>query len=64
MRSQDSLQGNTKTIMIVCCSPAAFNIEETIGTLRFAARAKLIKNVIKVVAPSAEFVFQSTFCRR
>ena len=37
--------------MIVCCSPAAFNVEETIGTLRFAARAKLIKNVIKVQHP-------------
>jgi hypothetical protein len=43
------------------CSPAAFNVEETIGTLRFAARAKLIKNVIKVycnpLPPSCSAVF-------
>ena len=35
--------------LMLRCSPAAFNVEETIGTLRFAARAKLIKNVIKVL---------------
>jgi hypothetical protein len=42
-------------------SPAAFNVEETIGTLRFAARAKLIKNVIKV-APAVPFLTAFLFC--
>lgn len=41
---QDSLGGNTKTVMIACISPAAFNYEETLSTLRYASRAKFIKN--------------------
>ena len=41
---QDSLGGNTKTVMIAACSPADYNYEETISTLRYAARAKSIKN--------------------
>ena len=31
---QDSLGGNTKTMMIACLSPADNNYEETISTLR------------------------------
>ena len=41
---QDSLGGNTKTVMIAACSPADYNYEETLSTLRYAARAKAIKN--------------------
>ncbi|GFU18479.1 kinesin-like protein KIF3B [Nephila pilipes] len=41
---QDSLGGNAKTIMIACTSPASYNLEETITTLRYANRAKNIKN--------------------
>ena len=41
---QDSLGGNTKTVMIACCSPADYNFEETVTTLRYASRAKNIKN--------------------
>jgi hypothetical protein len=41
---QDSLGGNSRTIMIACCSPADFNIEETINTLRYATQARNIKN--------------------
>lgn len=32
------------TMMIACISPADYNIEETINTLRYADRAKQIKN--------------------
>ena len=32
---QDSLGGNTKTMMVACLSPADNNYEETISTLRF-----------------------------
>lgn len=32
------------TLMIACVSPADYNIEETINTLRYADRAKQIKN--------------------
>jgi kinesin family protein 3/17 len=41
---QDSLGGNTKTVMIACCSPADDNYDETLSTLRYANRAKNIKN--------------------
>ncbi len=40
----DSLGGNSHTLMIACVSPADSNIEETINTLRYADRARKIKN--------------------
>eukprot|EP00090_Calanus_glacialis_P013510 TRINITY_DN22193_c0_g1_i2.p1 TRINITY_DN22193_c0_g1~~TRINITY_DN22193_c0_g1_i2.p1 ORF type:complete len:890 (-),score=194.71 TRINITY_DN22193_c0_g1_i2:567-3236(-) len=45
---QDSLGGNTKTMMVACLSPADNNYEETISTLRYANRAKNIKNKPKI----------------
>jgi len=45
---QDSLGGNTKTVMIANLGPADYNYDETIGTLRFATRAKSIKNKPKI----------------
>ena len=41
---QDSLGGNTKTLMIAALSPADNNYDETLSTLRYANRAKNIKN--------------------
>lgn len=41
---QDSLGGNSMTLMIACVSPADSNYDETVGTLRYADRAKRIKN--------------------
>lgn len=41
---QDSLGGNSMTLMIACVSPADYNREETLGTLRYANRAKKIRN--------------------
>jgi len=41
---EESLGGNYKTTLIVACSPALRNIDETLNTLRFATRAKNIKN--------------------
>jgi len=45
---QDSLGGNAKTIMIANLGPANFNYDETITTLRYANRAKSIKNIPKI----------------
>jgi hypothetical protein len=45
---QDSLGGNTKTVMIAAISPADYNFEETLTTLRYASRAKNIKNKPRV----------------
>uniref|UniRef100_A0A1Q3EWD5 Putative kinesin-like protein n=1 Tax=Culex tarsalis TaxID=7177 RepID=A0A1Q3EWD5_CULTA len=41
---QDSLGGNSLTLMVACVSPADYNCEETINTLRYANRAKNIRN--------------------
>merc|ERR1719341_568129 len=41
---QDSLGGNSHTLMIACVSPADSNLEETVSTLRYADRARKIKN--------------------
>nr|CAH8845862.1 unnamed protein product [Trichobilharzia regenti] len=41
---QDSLGGNSATLMLACVSPADMNMEETLNTLRYADRARLIKN--------------------
>ncbi|KAF5402452.1 Kinesin motor domain protein [Paragonimus heterotremus] len=41
---QDSLGGNSTTVMLACVSPADSNMEETLNTLRYADRARLIKN--------------------
>ena len=45
---QDSLGGNSKTALIITCSPSPYNESETMSTLRFGIRAKAIKNKPKV----------------
>ena len=44
----ESLGGNSKTLLIITCSPHPFNDSETLSTLRFGARARNIKNAPKV----------------
>ena len=41
---QDSLGGNSRTVMIACVSPADVNTEESLNTLRYADRARQIRN--------------------
>lgn len=41
---QDSLGGNSLTLMLACVSPADSNLDETMNTLRYADRARKIKN--------------------
>uniref|UniRef100_A0A3Q0S4M0 Kinesin-like protein n=1 Tax=Amphilophus citrinellus TaxID=61819 RepID=A0A3Q0S4M0_AMPCI len=43
---QDSLGGNCRTTMVICCSPSAYNDAETRSTLLFGQRAKTIKNQV------------------
>ncbi|CAK9293294.1 unnamed protein product [Gordionus sp. m RMFG-2023] len=45
---QESLGGNARTTIIICCSPASFNETETKSTLMFGQRAKTIKNTITI----------------
>ncbi|MCJ1417567.1 Kinesin heavy chain [Xylographa parallela] len=47
---QESLGGNSRTTLIINCSPSSYNSEETLGTLRFGVRAKAIKNKAKINA--------------
>ncbi|KAG2146886.1 kinesin-domain-containing protein [Suillus bovinus] len=41
---QDSLGGNAHTLMIACVSPTEWNVGETVNTLKYANRARNIKN--------------------
>lgn len=45
---QESLGGNSKTSLIITCSPSPYNAHETLSTLRFGIRAKKVKNKPKV----------------
>ncbi|XP_066519294.1 kinesin heavy chain-like isoform X2 [Hoplias malabaricus] len=45
---QDSLGGNCRTTIIICCSPSVFNESETKSTLLFGQRAKSIRNAVCV----------------
>lgn len=45
---QDSLGGNAKTVMVANVGPASYNVKETLTTLRYANRAKNIKNKPRV----------------
>merc|ERR1712013_462694 len=45
---QESLGGNSRTTIVICCSPSSFNEVETKSTLLFGQRAKTIKNTVIV----------------
>ncbi|ODN06197.1 Kinesin-like protein KIF3A [Orchesella cincta] len=45
---QDSLGGNSKTVMVAAIGPADYNYDETISTLRYANRAKNIRNRARI----------------
>ena len=53
---QDSLGGNSRTIMVACVSPADFNLEESTNTLRYATSARKIqtkatRNIVQTITP-------------
>jgi len=53
---QDSLGGNSRTIMVACVSPADCNLDESVNTLRYAMAARNIKNtatrnVVQLITP-------------
>ncbi|XP_062248478.1 kinesin family member 5Aa isoform X1 [Platichthys flesus] len=45
---QDSLGGNCRTTMFICCSPSSYNDTETKSTLMFGQRAKTIRNTASI----------------
>jgi hypothetical protein len=48
------LGGNSKTTLIATISPASNSFSETLSTLKFAQRAKMVKNMAVVNQDSAE----------
>lgn len=60
---QDALGGTSKTLMVVACSPAAADLEETTVTLRYAARAKQIPGDARGQLPRASSVQPSRASR-
>ncbi|GAB5370517.1 hypothetical protein AAMO2058_001499900 [Amorphochlora amoebiformis] len=57
---QTALGGNSRTAILCCVTPASMHTDETISTLKFASRAKNIKNRIEV----NEVVDDQTLIRR
>ncbi|XP_065558172.1 kinesin-like protein KIF12 [Artemia franciscana] len=55
----DSLAGNGVSLMIACISPTKYNFSETVNTLRYAARAKRIKNSPVIVMDPRESLILS-----
>jgi len=44
---KDALMGNSRTELLACISPSRFNLDETVSTLEFASRCKLVKTSAK-----------------
>jgi hypothetical protein len=60
---QNSLGGNSRTIMVACVSPAEYNLDESINTLRYATSARKIKscatrNVVTAISPDQAAALQ------
>ncbi|KAI8837066.1 P-loop containing nucleoside triphosphate hydrolase protein [Chytridium lagenaria] len=45
---QDSLGGNSNTLMIACISPTENDLSETLNTLKYANRARKVRNVVSI----------------
>ena len=44
---QESLGGNSQTVLVITCSMSRYNDRESLSTFRFGNRAKSIKNQVK-----------------
>eukprot|EP00930_Biecheleria_cincta_P010878 TRINITY_DN11324_c0_g1_i1.p1 TRINITY_DN11324_c0_g1~~TRINITY_DN11324_c0_g1_i1.p1 ORF type:complete len:908 (-),score=190.59 TRINITY_DN11324_c0_g1_i1:101-2824(-) len=51
---KDALMGNSRTMFLACISPASYNTEETIATLEFVSRCKLVTTAAKKNEQSKE----------
>lgn len=59
---QDSLGGNSRTIMLACVSKSSADLHETLTTLQYATRARAVQNRVVanvMVAPASEFSLSS-----
>ncbi|XP_015695753.1 kinesin-like protein KIN-1 [Oryza brachyantha] len=53
---QDALGGNSRAALLCCCSPSALNAPESLSTIRFGTRTKLIKTSPKSTSPEVDSV--------
>ena len=58
MLMSDSMGGNAKTLMFVCCSPADYNVAESSNSLDFARRCKNVTNNVHGSSASTEDLVQ------
>lgn len=58
---KDSLGGNSKTVIICTLNPNQMAIRETLSTLKFAERAKKIKNKARVNEQANEGLFKKKY---
>ena len=58
---QDSLGGNCKTTMVTTISPRSSSYPETLSSLKFANRAKSVKNVAHVNEDKSETALLSAY---
>lgn len=56
----DSLGGSSKALMIACVSPSAVYLDETLSTLKYAARTMNIKNkpIVQVIKKKFFKIYQ------
>lgn len=50
----DSIRGDSKTLMIACCTPFQLHLEETLNTLKYASTAIRIKSTPRIVLDPRE----------
>ncbi|GAX81091.1 hypothetical protein CEUSTIGMA_g8525.t1 [Chlamydomonas eustigma] len=64
---QDSLGGNSETLFVACVSPADKNHEQTLNTLRYASRARAIRNNLRLnnkLSPEEELEYLRTLVQQ
>jgi hypothetical protein len=60
---QDSLGGNSRTLMVACVTPTDASVEESVNTLRYASRAMHIKNIAVINSDPHEAQLRALRCQ-
>ncbi|OMJ85908.1 hypothetical protein SteCoe_12683 [Stentor coeruleus] len=61
---QESLGGNSKTALIINCSPSPLNVEETLNSLRFGTRVRSVRNYPVVNREYSLFDLKAQFVKK
>ncbi|XP_048542937.1 kinesin-like protein KIN-1 isoform X1 [Triticum urartu] len=57
---QDALGGSSRAALLCCCSPSSSNAPESLSTIRFGTRTKLIKTLPKLIPNEVDSVKKPT----